>query len=365
MSRPLRFVLFGDGESPHIAKWMRALAPRTELWIASSRGLRPEVAHLVPVERQLLLHRSAAPGGGNAGLLRALPLLRKWLEAVDPDWINPHYLTSHGLLAMMAVQGWWLGQRPLRAKLLGSAWGSDILVTPQRSWIYRWATQAVLAHCTLTTSDSTSMASRMQELGARLVQVFPFGLETLPDRAPAKQPWLFYANRGLEPIYRPLDVIDLFAQVVRGRPEARLVVSNDGTLRAVMESRVVNLGLSAKVRFVGRLAPEAQNEFYGAAQWYVSVPASDAVAVSVLEAMAWGCVPLLSDLPANAELVVDGQGGLLLRRGDLIELAKMEQLLARADEIATAHRAWIAQHAMFGIAIDHLLAELQQFEGAA
>jgi len=36
--RPLRVVLFGDGESPHLLKWARALAPRVQLWALSSRS---------------------------------------------------------------------------------------------------------------------------------------------------------------------------------------------------------------------------------------------------------------------------------------------------------------------------------------
>ena len=38
--RPLRVVLLGDGESPHLLKWARALAPRVELWVASSRSVK-------------------------------------------------------------------------------------------------------------------------------------------------------------------------------------------------------------------------------------------------------------------------------------------------------------------------------------
>ena len=53
--RPLRLVLFGDGESPHLLKWARALAPRVELHVASSRGLASALAALVPPERALLL----------------------------------------------------------------------------------------------------------------------------------------------------------------------------------------------------------------------------------------------------------------------------------------------------------------------
>ena len=38
----MRLVLLGDGDSPHLLKWARALAPQVELWAASSRGFAPD-----------------------------------------------------------------------------------------------------------------------------------------------------------------------------------------------------------------------------------------------------------------------------------------------------------------------------------
>jgi hypothetical protein len=53
--RPLRVVLFGDGDSPHLLKWARALSTRVELWAASSRGFAPGFDACVPAGRRLAL----------------------------------------------------------------------------------------------------------------------------------------------------------------------------------------------------------------------------------------------------------------------------------------------------------------------
>ena len=221
----MRYVLIGDGESPHLLKWARALAavPGLELWAASSRGFLPGFDALLPPARRLALSTRPDAAGGNFGLLRQLPRLARWLRGIDAQWLHAHYLSSHGTLA-------WLARRlyGIRAPLVGSAWGSDILVAPQRSAPMRWVTRRVLKACALTTSDSQVMAARMRELGAREVMVFPFGLEALPPASAAKEPWLFFANRGLEPIYAPERVLRAFAAVAEWQPEARLVVANDG-----------------------------------------------------------------------------------------------------------------------------------------
>jgi L-malate glycosyltransferase len=85
-----------------------------------------------------------------------------------------------------------------------------------------------------------------------------------------------------------------------------LVVANDGSLRGALQAQAAALGLADRVVFVGRLDAGTQAGWYDRAQWYLSLPQSDSVAVSVLEAMAHGCIPILSDLPANRELVDSG-----------------------------------------------------------
>jgi glycosyltransferase involved in cell wall biosynthesis len=355
----MRYVLLGDGDSPHLLKWARALAamPGLELWAASSRGFGVGFDGVLPPSRRLALSTQPDAAGGNVALLRELPRLARWLREVDAAWIHAHYLTSHGTLA-------WLARRlyGVRSRLVGSAWGSDILVTPDRSVLLRGATRRVLRGCCLTTSDSQVMAKRMQELGAGEVMVFPFGLEQMPLPPGPKEPALFFTNRGLEPVYAPQRVLQAFAGL--GWPEARLVVANDGSLRATLEALAQQLGLAARVSFVGRLDTAAQAAWYGRAQWFFSLPQSDSVAVSVLEAMAHGCVPLLSDLPANRELVRDGDNGLIVGDGEPLSATRLQPLAARAAVIAETNRAWVHEHAMFAPCVAAFVERLRAIDPA-
>ena len=344
-----RYVLIGDGDSPHLLKWARALAalPGIELWAASSRGFTAGFDALVPASRRLALGTKPDAAGGNIALLRHLPRLARWLRQVDAAWIHAHYLTSHSTLA-------WLAQRlyGVRGRLVGSAWGSDILVTPNRSALLRSATRRVLQACALSTSDSQVMAARMRELGAREVMVFPFGLEAMPPVPVAKQDHLFFANRGLEPIYAPQRVLAAFAALRWA--DARLVVANDGSQRAELERRA-----GERVQFIGRVDADTQARHYAAARWFVSLPLSDSVSVSVLEAMAQGCIPILSDLPANRELVRDGDNGVILAAGEALTIERLRPLLARAGAIAAANREWVARHALFAPCVQAFVERLR------
>ena len=349
----MKLVLLGDGESPHLLKWARALAPHVELWAASSRGFMPGFDPVIPLQRRLALQTSPRFEGGNAALLRCVPRLVAWLRPIQADWLHAHYLTSHGTLA------WLARQCGVRARMVGSAWGSDILVTPERGVLWRWVTRRVLAACDLTTSDSHHMAQRMTALGAGEVMVFPFGLESLPPRTQTKEDELFFANRGLEDIYDPHRVLEVFAALAQDWPQARLVVAHDGSLRSSLEARAQALGLAERVSFTGRLDAASQAVMYERARWYLSLPRSDSVSVSVLEAMAHGCIPVLSDLPANRELVAHGDNGWILPGGTLPSVTDLGGLRERADRIGEHNRQWVSEHALFPQAVDQFVQRLK------
>jgi L-malate glycosyltransferase len=355
----MKLALLGDCDSPHMLKWARALAPRVELWAASTRGFAVGFDAAVPLDRRLALNTRARFEGGNIGVLRELPKVARWLGEIGADWIHAHYLTSHGTLAWLAKLGW-----RVPGRLVGSAWGSDILVTPERNMAMRWVTSRVLKACDLTTSDSVFMAERMRALGAREVMTFPFGLESMPPAPAAKDDRLFFTNRGLEPLYAPQRALEVFAAVAAQWPDAQLVVANDGSMRGALQRLAQAKDLDSRVRFVGRLNPGEQSHWYGRARWYLSVPASDSVSVSVLEAMAHGCVPILSDLPANRELVRDRDNGLIVTDGADALVQALEALQPRADEIGRSNRAWVAGHAVFPLAVERFLARLNELQDA-
>lgn len=353
----MRYVLIGDGESPHLLKWAHALAqvPGIDLHALSSRGFAPGFDDCVPPSRRLALQTQPATGGGNAALLRHLPRAARWLMQADADWLHAHYLTSHGTLA-------WLAKRlfGLRGLLVGSAWGSDILVTPDRSLVQRTLTTRVLRACALTTSDSRHMAQAMRDLGAGEVMTFPFGLEAMPSEPTVKDDLLFFANRGLEPNYAPQRVLEQFAALAG--EGGRLVVANDGSLRGELGRQAAALGLAGRVSFVGRLDAAEQAAWYGRARWYLSLPVSDSVSVSVLEAMAHGCLPILSDLPANRELVRDRDNGLIVPEGALLSAAELAAFLPRADATAAANRAWVQEQALFAPCVQRFVARLAEIQ---
>lgn len=351
----MKLVLIGDALSPHLLKWAKELSNRVDLWVVSSRGFLPEFDTFLPIDRRFAFQ--ARPGWlGWVQVFARVKSLGAWLAAKDPDWINAHYVTSHGLLAVVVRRFF-----RLRARLVASAWGSDVLLAPERGVLQKWLLRWIFKNSTVTTSDSHHMAKKMHDLGACEVMVFPFGLDTIPDES-VKDNLLFFSNRGLEPIYNPFRVLEIFESVVHHLPSARLVIANSGSLLDQMQSWVNGRSLSASVEFVGRLPADVQAGYYAKARWFISVPVSDAVSVSVLEAMAHGCLPILSDLPANHELIEDPINGRVLPDGELDVMDFLQKDDCKLWQLSSRNREWVKTHALFGVLIQRFLARLNELK---
>ena len=65
----------------------------------------------------------------------------------------------------------------------------------------------------------------------------------------------------------------------------------------------------------------------------MSLPRSDATSVSLLEAMACGCLPVVSNLPANREWISDGVNGKVVNEGESGVIDKALSI----DQVAAAN----------------------------
>jgi len=133
------------------------------------------------------------------------------------------------------------------------------------------------------------------------------------------------------------DVVEACAFVTqRGRP-LRLVIVGDGPLRPSLEALVMQRGVFAI--FTGPIAHEEVLQLYRRAAVFClpCVVAADGdrdgLPTSVLEAMAAGVPVVTTDLNGLAEVVVDGQTGLVVPANDPGAIASaIEELLSNPGE---------------------------------
>jgi glycosyltransferase involved in cell wall biosynthesis len=133
---------------------------------------------------------------------------------------------------------------------------------------------------------------------------------------PVTAPLVMYCGR-LASVKALPSLIDAFALVARQMPEAMLVLLGDGPERTALMEQAKRLHLSEKnVRFAGRLEPAEINSWLRIADAFTLVSLSEGFACSLAEAMSTGLASVVSDIPANRQLIKDGENGLLVPARD-------------------------------------------------
>lgn len=207
-----------------------------------------------------------------------------------------------------------------RKPLIVTIHGSDLRIAMDRKGLicrlFRWVChRADHVHCV-----SKVQAKALEQIGipAEKISVFPMGVDQsfveharnrndlFPEGAPT-----VLSNRNLQPIYNVALLIRAIPIVVQEVPEAKFLIAGEGPEREGLEREAATLGVSDHVQFLGRVPPDEMPRLLREADVYVSTSLYDGTSVSLLEAMASGCFPVVSDIPSNREWIVDGENGLL------------------------------------------------------
>lgn len=308
----MKILTLADATSIHIHKWARYFAGRGhKVEILSFRPARLDFAQVHHIDTGVYL-----PEGGNWHYLLGLRAARLHILRMAPDVIFCHYLTSYGLIGAL-----------LKSAIPLVIWlhGTDILIKPGRSLLYRMMARYALARSDLIIMAAAHMKQHVQRLvgvGKRSI-VVPIGvdLQEFNQTGPLEQKELAcISNR----VFKKNSNVDLILEAIaiarETQPGIHLTIVGDGPLRPDLETMVRRLDLEPWVAFLGEVPNEEMPDLLHKHPLYISVTTSDGTSSSLLEAMACGSFPLVSDIPANQSLISNGVNGFLvsLRRADLI-----------------------------------------------
>lgn len=366
---PLRIAMLGDFDGLHTRRWAEAMAGRGHevhaITYYAPRQALPGVTYHVLRPGTAAPSAGSGAAGASSGLRRHLPPgllrlvhaarysragLRATLRRIAPDVFHGHYVVEHGFYGAFA------GFRPY----VVSAWGSDLLVESHKPLGHLIA-RGTLRTADLVTANDASLAWRAAALGVRAerLAVIHLGIDALfldagegsvnlhpaSDEAPT-----LVSDRALEPLYNIDVIVRAFAALLRHRPAARLLIAGEGSERVHLEALARDLVPSGAVQFLGRQTPEALAATLAAAHVFVSVPSSDSMALSIVEAMAAGAFPVVSDLPSVDGWVQHGETGLRVppRDADALSDALQRVLddVALRRDAALRNRAQAAEHGL-------------------
>jgi len=238
--------------------------------------------------------------------LKAKSQIARILMQINPQVIHIHQANSYAWHSLRAIR-----QLSYRPQVILTAWGSDVLLLPRENKIFERIVKFSLQNADVITSDSLYMSGVIKSLLGKVskpIHTINFGIQDLPGKQNlTTKKDIILSSRLHKPLYRIDKIITAFANLIHANLIAEsytLVVSAGGEESDNLQKLAGRLQVSDRVKFTGMLPYKDLAEYYQQAKVFVSVPESDGTASSLLEAMAYGCIPVLSNLPANLEWII-------------------------------------------------------------
>ena len=245
------------------------------------------------------------------GMLKNVHKLKSIIREFQPDVIHVHQANAYGFITSLANQG--------KKPLVLTTWGSDVLTLPKRSILHRCMVKYVLNSAIEITADAQFMADAINELvGPMPVVIANFGVEIATVENTLPRDKVIYSNRMHEPLYRIEQIILQSAPFLLANPAWKLRIAASGSQTERLKQISEQLLPESSVEFIGFQSAQENRENYLRSTVYVSIPNTDGTSISLLEAMAYGCLPVVYDLPANREWIENGVNG-IVSNGNLSE----------------------------------------------
>jgi glycosyltransferase involved in cell wall biosynthesis len=257
-------------------------------------------------------------------------ILRKIIQEEQPDIIHVHQANAYGFITALANRG--------RRPLVVTTWGSDVLTLPHISFLHRWMVQYILKSADAITADAQFMADAINELvGPTPVVIANFGVEIATKESILPREKVIYSNRMHEPLYRIDEIILQAAPFLLANPTWKLRIAASGSETERLKQLAEQHLPVSSVEFIGFQSATENRENYLRSTVYVSIPNTDGTSISLLEAMAYGCLPIVSDLPANREWIESGVNGIVSSGNLSTELMQILEMDASSIQGSNAN----------------------------
>jgi glycosyltransferase involved in cell wall biosynthesis len=169
-----------------------------------------------------------------------------------------------------------------------------------------------------------------------------------------------YLSAGrLHPVKDPLTMLAGFARIAADQPGARLFLHylTDEQLPEVQRLIFDTPGLHARVELRGRAAASDMEAVYSSADFLLQASVREWSGLALLEAMACGCVPIVTDIPSFRAMTAGGRFGRLFPRGDPDALAR--SALAIGTEERETLAKMVREHFEHELSFDAMARKLE------
>jgi glycosyltransferase involved in cell wall biosynthesis len=266
-------------------------------------------------------------------LMRDFLSIRKVVKRSKPDVVICFYiLHDYPLAFLKKLSGF---------SLCTVAMGSDVNL--DNGFLQKLAKNFVYRNSDLIFARSWKLKDVIEEEHNRSVIVSPSSTDTsffkpLNSKTKLKEKWSINVNAQVILTVCRLDKnkgVDVLLKSLgtAKKDNLKVLVVGDGEERKALEELSSALDLREQVVFMGLRSKMELLELYNLSDLFVLTSYSEGLPRVLLEAMACGCVPVVTDVGSVNAAVINGGNGFIVEPGNYLQLAeKVEKVLEMPEQ---------------------------------
>lgn len=240
--------------------------------------------------------------------------IMKFLKKIQPDLVHLHVEHYYSIPIILSGLPYIL-----------TSWGNEVLKLPRANLILKTLARCAGMNASKITGDARCVKKAWIEFGVpeERIEVIYFGVDisafnpNVNGQGVRKRLELgkndivvistraFYEN----PPYNVECLIRAIPLILKRHRNIKFIIKGTGPLENYLKSLTRELKVSRYVRFAGLVPHHKVAQYLAAADIYVSTCFIDTTSVSLLEAMACGLPPIVTDIPGNREWIENGVNG--------------------------------------------------------
>jgi len=259
--------------------------------------------------------------------------IKKIIKKIKPDIVHSHYATTSGFLGALS------GFHPL----VVSVWGSDVLVEPKKSKLLNLMALHALRKADTITTTAKFMGDCLHQnfnLPKNKIIRIPWGInlnifhcnykkevECIRQKLKIdKHTKVILSNRTLYPPYNIHRIIESIPYVIKEHKKVVFIfIKGPGSSKyeRILKSKAKKLGVFGKTRFISKLlTPREMAIWLNMADMFISIIETDQFACSIMEGMACGAIPIVSNIKVYKQYLENGKNAFFVNSDKPKEIAK-------------------------------------------
>jgi len=330
-------MMLVNGSSPLLKHWLPLLDSGTKISIVSIRSK----SHIIPDEIEYI--RVYSRLGKIFSYLKLILKIKKILKKYKPDILISHYVITYGFIASFSKFH----------PHISIVYGSDIYQSPS---IFNKIIKRVLSKATsIVVSSKITMDFLVKKYSINENKFFAhswginkkiFNLNIRKSKISKskilneyniKEGNYIFSPRCMKKVYNQEVIIEAFSLIHEKYPQYKLILlyctNTINKYLKLIKKEADLLDISQEIIWINRVITEEEMlDLMSLAEVVINIPNTDQLSSTLLESIACGCFPIVSNLEPYKEVIEDGINGIFIDPNPISVFKAFEKYMENNDK---------------------------------